>query len=316
MNDEESASASVVIPFYRDGDTIVRAVDSALGQNGGQIEVIVVIDDGSLEARDMLERMGDARVRVLVNERNLGAPASRNRGLAEVGTRYVLFLDADDYLIGDLVAPLITKMQAEEAQLGFGRSAQWSAGRGLSYRPQPNYRNHEHVFVEWLAGRQSVNTASVMWSTSYLREIGGWDEALERNQDGELALRAILLGARFTQSSEGWGVWCRDPRREGITRRSDNLASLLNVADKFLAMRSDAVPDDVRVRACAMSLYATAHLAFNRGRDDIGRVALERSRRLGFKGHLGTPLHVAGSSVLGLPRKQKLTRLLRRWLSA
>jgi glycosyltransferase involved in cell wall biosynthesis len=42
VNDEESASASVVIPFYRDGDTIVRAVDSALGQNGGQIEVIVV----------------------------------------------------------------------------------------------------------------------------------------------------------------------------------------------------------------------------------------------------------------------------------
>lgn len=312
---EESASASVVIPFYRDGDTIMRAVQSALDQDDGRTQVIVVIDDGSLDARDMLERIGDARLRVLVNERNLGAPASRNRGLAEVRTPYVLFLDADDYLTGTLIAPLVRKMEEAKAQVGFGPSAQWSPSRGLSRPRVPGFRDHADIFLRWFGHGQFVNTASVTWSTDFLRGIGGWDETLRRNQDGELALRAILLGARFVTSAEGLGVWCRDPARGGITRRIDNLDSLFAVVDKFLAMRSDVVPDDVRLRACALSLYGVAHLAFNRGRDDIGREALERSRRLGFKGHSGTPLHVAASSVLGLPLKQKLTRYLRGRLS-
>jgi hypothetical protein len=172
------------------------------------------------------------------------------------------------------------------------------------------------VFFRWFSAKQNVNTSSVVWSTQYLREIGGWDESLKRNQDGELALRAILLGARFATSTEGWGVWSRDPAQDGITGRSDNLASLIDVVDKFLAMRSPTVSDEVRVKACAMSLYYVAHVAFNRRRDDIAMAALEKSRSLGFKGHVGTPFHVVASTLLGLPLKQRLTRAVRSRVTA
>jgi glycosyltransferase involved in cell wall biosynthesis len=301
---------SVVTPYYNAPDTIMRTVDSALRQNDGRVEIIVVIDDGDREMERRLRDL-DGRIKVLVNEANMGAPASRNRGLAEVTSPCVLFLDSDDYLLDDLLGSLARKIREEDAQIGFGPSIRWSPGTGLSCPFFPDFRDHEDLFVRWMSGKQNVNTASVAWSTEYLRRIGGWDESLKRNQDGELALRAILLGAWFVTSNEGWGVWTRDPEQPGITGRNDNLGSLLDVADKFLAMRSPTVPDDVRVRACAFYLYNAAYRAFDRRRDDIGTKALEKSRSLGFKGHLGTPAHVLASTLLGLPAKQRLTRSIR-----
>ena len=74
------AELSVVVPAYRARHTISRTIDSALGQCGGQVRVIVVIDDGSEETLKLLERRKDDRISVVMNERKLGAPASRNRG--------------------------------------------------------------------------------------------------------------------------------------------------------------------------------------------------------------------------------------------
>lgn len=293
----------------------MRAVRSALEQNGGDVRVIVIIDDGSEETQRILMEVGDSRLTVLVNERNFGAPASRNRGLDHASSPYVSFLDADDFFDGNLIAPLIKKMKAEDAQIGFGPSLQWHPLRGLCNGWSPNYRDHEDVFVQWLSAKQNVNTASVLWSTDYLRGIGGWDEKLKRAQDGEVALRAILLGAVFVMTAEGAGVWSIDPRATRITKRNDNLSSLLDVADKFLAMRSDSVSDQVRIRACAYFLYKAAYLAYSRGCDDLGRTALRRSRELGFNGHLGTVRHIVASRILGLPAKQKATRFAKRWLS-
>jgi hypothetical protein len=127
-----------------------------------------------------------------------------------------------------------------------------------------------------------VNTASVAWSTRYLRSIGGWDEAITRNQDGEVALRAILLGARYACSFEGAGVWVNNEPRPRITARTDNLGALVDVVAKLEAIRSDVVPDEVRLGACACQLRRIAVRAYREGNLDVAAHAMERRRNLGF----------------------------------
>ncbi len=89
---------SVVIPTYNRVGTIERAVDSVLGQDYPEIEVIVV-DDGSKDntAELMAKRYGgEPRVRFF-RIPNSGVCGARNRGLKEVRGEYVAMLDSDDY---------------------------------------------------------------------------------------------------------------------------------------------------------------------------------------------------------------------------
>lgn len=309
----DRSAITVVIPAYRAEGTILRAVESALEQDNGSTSVIVVVD-GCGETWNVVKDLEDPRLRICRNERTSGAPLSRNTGLSLATTKYIGFLDADDYYSPDFLENLRNHMEEGGSDLGLGPNVQWSEERGYYRYWVPDYRDHADAFMRWFGHKRNVTNCSMLWRTEYLRRIGGWNERIRRNQDGELGLRAILLGARFAQSASGFGVWYQHQSASRITSRTDNLGALIEVADELLAIGSPVVPESTRVRACAYYFYRLAHRAFSCGDEALGRQALRRSRSLGFKGHLGPCLHIASSSILGLERKQRITRAAKRIL--
>lgn len=91
---------SIVIPVYNAKDFIAEAIDSAINQSYGNIEIICV-DDKSIDnsASIIKEFMAkDERIKLICNERNLGTFATRNKGALNASGEYLLFLDADDML--------------------------------------------------------------------------------------------------------------------------------------------------------------------------------------------------------------------------
>jgi glycosyltransferase involved in cell wall biosynthesis len=94
---------SIVIPFYKDRDTIDEAVESACRQVHRNIEILVVNDGSPLpDADEILRRQAarDSRVRIIHKE-NGGLSSARNCGIANAAGEYVLFLDADNILRPD-----------------------------------------------------------------------------------------------------------------------------------------------------------------------------------------------------------------------
>lgn len=93
-----SPTVTVVVPAYNAERYIMQAVSSVLGQSLPELEVIVV-DDGSTDGtRAVLTRVTDSRLRVIADS-NHGPAHARNQGCraASPGSRYIAFLDADDW---------------------------------------------------------------------------------------------------------------------------------------------------------------------------------------------------------------------------
>jgi glycosyltransferase involved in cell wall biosynthesis len=93
----ETAPLVTILLAVSNGERYLgTAVASALRQSVTEVELLVV-DDGSTDATpEILDEVGDERLRVLRNDERLGLAASLNRGLDEARGRYVARLDADD----------------------------------------------------------------------------------------------------------------------------------------------------------------------------------------------------------------------------
>jgi glycosyltransferase involved in cell wall biosynthesis len=87
---------SVVIPTYNRATLLVEAVQSALAQTFGDVEVIIA-DDGSTDgSAELVAALGDERVELLRLDHS-GMPAvARNAAFSRSRGEFVAFLDSDD----------------------------------------------------------------------------------------------------------------------------------------------------------------------------------------------------------------------------
>ncbi len=90
---------SVIIPVYNAAAYLPQCLESVLGQDYPDLEVIL-IDDGSTDGSGALcdSFAGrDSRVQV-IHQQNSGGAAAKNAGLRVASGQYLSFVDSDDYL--------------------------------------------------------------------------------------------------------------------------------------------------------------------------------------------------------------------------
>ena len=97
------AKVSVIIPCYRCADTIMRAVESVIGQSLLPREILLVEDCSddagkTIDALNYLQRkfQGQIAIRIIQLDKNSGPGAARNAGWDAARQPYLGFLDADD----------------------------------------------------------------------------------------------------------------------------------------------------------------------------------------------------------------------------
>lgn len=89
---------SVIIPIYNAERHLEECLDSCLKQALGQIEIICVNDGSTDNTEKILERYSAAYTNIIVlNQKNQGAGAARNLGMAHARGEFVAFMDSDDY---------------------------------------------------------------------------------------------------------------------------------------------------------------------------------------------------------------------------
>lgn len=123
---------SVIIPVYNVGEYVRKSIESALTQTLTDIEVIV-IDDGSTDkSRDIVDEYRDERL-IIRHKPNGGVSSARQLGYSLASGRYVLYLDADDYLSPDALEKMVFVAENKGADYVVGDFIiDWGNGRLVS----------------------------------------------------------------------------------------------------------------------------------------------------------------------------------------
>lgn len=108
---------TVVIAAYNSGETIERAIDSALAQVNVTVEVIVADDCSSDDTRSRVAAITDPRVRLIALDTNLGPGGARNAAIDAARGRWVAVLDSDDVFKPMRLFRMIERAEQEKAEI-------------------------------------------------------------------------------------------------------------------------------------------------------------------------------------------------------
>ncbi|MEA2450017.1 MAG: hypothetical protein QOG63_1949 [Thermoleophilaceae bacterium] len=194
----------MIIPT-RDRQAILSETLGRLERETGDVRFeVVVADDGSTDGTgDFVRAQAERRPYPLrlVELPGLGPAAARNRALAAAEAPVCLFIDDDCWPRPGLLARHrdihARRPEREVALLGFIDLAptppptefmRWLAGVHLDYEGIADHEN---------AGGDHFFTGNVSVKTAFLRDAGGFDEALSDGEDIDLGLRLERAGMRL-----------------------------------------------------------------------------------------------------------------------
>ena len=189
---------SVVIPTYNRAALLIEAVESALAQTFGDLEVIVA-DDGSTDgSAERVEELGDVRIQVLRLDHS-GTPAvARNAALSRSRGELAAFLDSDDVWFPEKLARQVAVLD-RSPDVGLvcsNASVIDEDGNEISDRYLPPDEGASGDVLEKLLDVNFVVNSSAVARRELVQRAGGLSEdpRLRAVEDYDLWLRLAATG--------------------------------------------------------------------------------------------------------------------------
>ena len=109
---------SVIIPTYNNEKYIEKCLYSVINQSYGNLEILVINDGSSDRTESLIREIQQEDDRILLfSQKNSGVSVSRNRGIEAATGRYLIFVDADDYVGKDYIRDLVNCAEKKKADM-------------------------------------------------------------------------------------------------------------------------------------------------------------------------------------------------------
>lgn len=183
---------SVLMTSYNRELYIGAAIESVLASSYPDFELIVV-DDGSTDATVGIAESyarKDARVKVYINEKNLGDYPNRNRAASHARGKYLKYLDSDDLIYEYGLQALVHFMENDE-EVAMGISYK----KNITHQPFPVILSpaesiRHHFFTE---GFLDCGPTGTIIRRDYFERAGGFSG---RRMVGDLEF-GLKIAGRF-----------------------------------------------------------------------------------------------------------------------
>jgi glycosyltransferase involved in cell wall biosynthesis len=236
---------SVIIPAFHPRN--FDALERSMAANADVDAEWIVVDDGSGAGYDAVFAALPDGVRLIRLPQNSRQGAARNAGLAQAQGERVKFLDADDQLDKGHLAALLAATGQEMAipfaptkhVFANGATHVNDSWRDLPAEPQAQLCRQ--------MVRPFLHHCGALFPRDLLTRLGGYDESLITDEDGDLLLRILHEGWHFVPVD---GVHYLYIHHKGGVRVStdDDFAKMqarIRACDKALARLGDPPPPDL-----------------------------------------------------------------------
>lgn len=215
-SDNKLKVVSVVITCYNHACYLPKAIESVLSQSYQHIETIVV-DDGSRDnTREVAEGFDKVKY---IYQQNQGLPAARNTGMAASTGDYLVFLDADDWLLPEAIATNLKYFEGRKPiGLVSGAYIKFFEKTG-EFRPIKKTISRD-IYGDLLLSNYLRMHGSIMFSRFVFDEIK-YDTQLRSSEDWDITL-AISRHYAVVQHTEPIAIY----RKHGPSM-SSNLVVML-----------------------------------------------------------------------------------------
>ena len=107
----------VIVPNYNSGTYIKKCLDSLLEQEYKVNEIIVVDDCSTDESKKIVKEYTEKNDNIILleNEKNMGVSYSRNRGIENANSEYIMFCDSDDWYEKQATKRMMEKVEKDSA---------------------------------------------------------------------------------------------------------------------------------------------------------------------------------------------------------
>jgi hypothetical protein len=242
VSSPESPSVSIVVATHNRCDWLRLAMDSVLGQDYGDLE-LVVMDDGSIDDTPTLlteyeRRNPPERFRFFRHE-NVGQARTLNRGYQLARGALLGYLSDDDLLAPGVVDRLVREFDQPDVVAAYpsyriidANGAVIDTVRPVEYSPVDAFRLIETVIGPGCLVRREV-----------LETTGAWDTELHFMSDFILWIKVGLVG-RAVRVAEPLASWRRHPASislQVVAGHGSELLSLVQRGASLLDLPSSAV---------------------------------------------------------------------------
>ncbi|MDC0368080.1 glycosyltransferase [Opitutales bacterium] len=225
---KEPLNVSVIVLYFNDVK-ISETIKSLENQTIKPKEIIIIDDYSDIPIN---ENLVNPNCRIIRNTRNMGRGHSRNLGIKECKSEFVVFCDSSNSLCENFIEKALSSLANKNISAVFGRiignedhtdiCSKWRE-RNLFLETYPSSKLPYEV--------KSLSTYSVMLRKSHILSVGNFAQNLRQFEDHDLGERILKQGYKILF----------DPLVHCISNKRDNLFQLATRVDRWYSPSSEGL---------------------------------------------------------------------------
>ena len=220
-----SVDLSIIIPVYNGALLLNRCLDSVFNQNTKYSYEVIFVDDGSTDnSVELIKARKEPNI-ILYQQQNAGPAVARNRGMEIAQSRYITFIDVDDFWEQGYIQKTINFLDTHLECIAVSVTCKNIASFTKSASYNPSWMNDSiksnpiviNDFMSYWAKYCHVGTCSTTIRTEIARQTKGMRTDLRITEDYEFWLYLSTFGkwglipevlyvsdGRDVTQSQGW----------------------------------------------------------------------------------------------------------------
>lgn len=113
---------TVIVPVYNSEKYIARCLDSILNQTYSDFDILVVNDGSTDNSQEIIDKYKKKYLDKIISieQENKGVAKTRNECIQRVTSKYIMFVDNDDYLDKDYIETYIKEIEKDDDDIVVG----------------------------------------------------------------------------------------------------------------------------------------------------------------------------------------------------